>query len=86
MTSNELPSDEHQPPPAPRAIVAGHAMFAAGLISAVEQIAGPGHPFKAASNAASAAKGARLASAPRLSIHASRSSSPTCPVEAPLSQ
>jgi PTS system N-acetylgalactosamine-specific IIA component len=33
-----------------RAIVAGHASFADGLISAVEQIAGSGHLFKAVSN------------------------------------
>ena len=35
---------------APRAIVAGHAGFAEGLISAVQQIAGAGHLFKALSN------------------------------------
>jgi PTS system N-acetylgalactosamine-specific IIA component len=33
-----------------RAIVAGHAMFADGLISAVDQIAGAGHLFKAVTN------------------------------------
>ena len=34
----------------PRAIVAGHAMFADGMISAVEQIAGAGHLFRAVTN------------------------------------
>jgi PTS system N-acetylgalactosamine-specific IIA component len=33
-----------------RAIVAGHALFADGLISAVDQISGSGHLFKAVTN------------------------------------
>jgi N-acetylgalactosamine PTS system EIIA component len=35
---------------APRAVVAGHATFAAGLIAAVDQITGLGHQFVAVSN------------------------------------
>lgn len=48
MTSSELPEGEEKP--RPRAIVAGHAMFADGMISAVDQIAGAGHLFKAVTN------------------------------------
>jgi PTS system N-acetylgalactosamine-specific IIA component len=39
------------PNSAPRAIVAGHGSFAAGIISAVEQITGMGSVFVAVSNA-----------------------------------
>ena len=48
MTSSEVPDSEARP--APRASVAGHAMFADGMISAVDQIAGAGHLFKAVTN------------------------------------
>ena len=41
MSSND-PSASPTPPTAPRAIVAGHGDFAAGLVSAVEQITGRG--------------------------------------------
>jgi PTS system N-acetylgalactosamine-specific IIA component len=42
MTSSDLPA-----PAARRAVVAGHGDFAAGLISAVQQIAGKGDAFVA---------------------------------------
>jgi PTS system N-acetylgalactosamine-specific IIA component len=44
MTSdnNSEKSDQSTPPVSPRAIVAGHGDFAAGLISAVQQITGRG--------------------------------------------
>jgi len=50
---------------APRAVVAGHGDFAAGMISAVEQISGKGALFMAVSNAGLDAAGllARLAEA-----------------------
>ena len=35
----------------PRAVVAGHGDFAAGIIAAVQQISGVGHRFRAVSNA-----------------------------------
>jgi N-acetylgalactosamine PTS system EIIA component len=38
-------SDEAEPGALPRAIVAGHGDFAAGIVSAVEQIAGRGSAF-----------------------------------------
>jgi PTS system N-acetylgalactosamine-specific IIA component len=46
MTSSEPPQQQ----PAPRAIVAGHASFAEGLVTAVQQIAGAGATFVALSN------------------------------------
>lgn len=38
-------------PAEPRAVVAGHGDFAAGIIAAVQQISGVGHRFRAVSNA-----------------------------------
>lgn len=43
-------SDAPAAPAAPRAIVAGHGSFAAGILSAVEQIAGLSSRFVAVSN------------------------------------
>jgi PTS system N-acetylgalactosamine-specific IIA component len=45
MTSSETPGTS-----VPRAVVAGHAAFAEGLVSAVQQIAGAGDVFVALSN------------------------------------
>jgi PTS system N-acetylgalactosamine-specific IIA component len=45
MTSSARPA-----PSAPRAVVAGHGDFAAGLISAVQMISGRGDAFRALSN------------------------------------
>ncbi len=50
MTSSDHPEDVSEAPGRPRAIVAGHAMFADGMISAIDQIAGAGHLFKAVAN------------------------------------
>ena len=50
MTNRHLAEDESLGPVQPRAIVAGHALFAEGLVSAVDQIAGAGHLFKAVTN------------------------------------
>src|SRR5688500_9193032 len=50
MTSNDSPEEASAASPRPKAIVAGHAMFAEGLISAVEQIAGAGHLFRGVTN------------------------------------
>jgi N-acetylgalactosamine PTS system EIIA component len=46
--TNSTPGDEHSSDP--RAVVAGHGEFAAGLISAVQHIGGVGHVFRALSN------------------------------------
>ena len=50
MTSSETEKAGEAEPASPRAIVAGHAGFAEGLVSAVQQIAGAGHVFTAVSN------------------------------------
>lgn len=50
MTSSTSSADGGAPPGNPRAIVAGHGSFPAGLISAVEQISGRGGVFLAISN------------------------------------
>lgn len=42
MSSNETSSPSTEAPVVPRAIVAGHGDFAAGLVSAVDQITGRG--------------------------------------------
>jgi PTS system N-acetylgalactosamine-specific IIA component len=49
MTNSDVSADSG-PILRARAIVAGHAMFADGLISAVDQIAGAGHLFKSVTN------------------------------------
>ena len=46
---SEAASKTAAPPPAIRAIVAGHGDFAAGLVSAVQQITGRGSAFQAVS-------------------------------------
>ncbi len=50
---NSVSSDtiDHTAVAAPRAVIAGHGDFAAGLVSAVQQISGKGSVFAAVSNA-----------------------------------
>jgi PTS system N-acetylgalactosamine-specific IIA component len=55
MTNSGSPGDERSP--GPRAVVAGHGEFAAGIISAVQHIGGVGHLFRALSNSALDAAG-----------------------------
>jgi PTS system N-acetylgalactosamine-specific IIA component len=50
MSSEEKNPDAPAVPAVRRAVVAGHGDFAAGIISAVEQIAGKGSAFRAVSN------------------------------------
>ena len=50
MTSSPTENAGEAESSPPRAIVAGHAGFAEGLVSAVQQIAGAGHLFTAVSN------------------------------------
>ncbi len=50
MSSEEKNSGPPAVPAVRRAVVAGHGDFAAGIISAVEQIAGKGSAFRAVSN------------------------------------
>jgi PTS system N-acetylgalactosamine-specific IIA component len=50
MTNSGAKEDADEPGSRARAIVAGHAMFADGMISAVDQISGSGHLFRAVTN------------------------------------
>jgi len=57
---------------APRAVVAGHGTFAAGIISAVEQISGRGSVFAAVTNAGLDAVGLDAAMREAVARHGAR--------------